>query len=245
MSGHDLISEMREGGKLPPARSARGGALDLILILVVVAAVGSAGYFGLTHWLRQGAPQPNSPPPVGEMVSAGSVTDVAWTDADAARCAAKGRAAANAPLPGEMALANPAVTEGFSGFATRLDCYLTTKVDRFCDPENKAALVAAINDYLSRIDLVEIGLGVQGAPMALLGGMMGGEVAAGSTIYDEQHAETLAFMATYNARIATDLQGLVRNGVVTSTDFSVFMGGVPKTIGAMIGTATPQHNLCA
>jgi hypothetical protein len=243
MSGRDLVSEMRESGKVPPVPRS-GSTLDLLLVVVVMVAVGSAGYFGLTSWLSSGAPQPIASPPPASTAQGGTITAVAWTEADSARCKAKARDAVDAPLPGEMAIANRAVTEGFSGLATSLDCYLSTKVARFCAPPAKAAMVAAVNDYLGRVDLVELGLGLEGAPMALLGGMMGGEIAGGSAVYDEERDETLKFMASYHKRIAADLQALARDGIVAPSDFGGLMGGVPKTVLTMFGNATAQRNVC-
>jgi len=245
MSGRDLVSEMRDGGKTPSTPRSRGGAVDLLLVFAVVVALGSAGYFGVNHWLSSGPPQPASPPPKTDVALVTKGSTVAWTAADTSRCKAKARAAYEAPLPAEMGLANRAVTEGFAAMATSLDCYLSTKVERFCDPNQKTAMVAAINDYLGRVDLVELGLGVQGAPMALLGGMMGGEVEGGSAVYDEQRQETLTFMAGYHKRIASDLQALARNGVVAPADFGGMMGGVPEAVQRMFGSAKAARNACA
>ncbi len=239
MSGRELINQMRDGGAVPQAQGPRIGIMDLLLTVVALAAIGSVGYFGLMFWLDQKGPQ------LQASVALAAQSDVAWTDEDSARCLAKARSAANAPLPAEMMVANRAVTEGFSGLATRLECHLTSKVTRLCDPLQKAAMVELVNDYLARVDLVELGLGLQGAPMALLGGMMGGEVAAGSGIYDEEKQETLDFMATYHRRIGGALQALARDGILEAKDFATFISGPPETVMRLFGKAEPVRNVCS
>ena len=206
----------------------------------------------LINRMRDGGAVPQAQGPrIGIMdllltvVALAAQSDVAWTDEDSARCLAKARTAANAPLPAEMMVANRAVTEGFSGLATRLECHLTSKVTRLCDPVQKSAMVELVNDYLARVDLVELGLGLQGAPMALLGGMMGGEVAAGSGIYDEEKQETLDFMATYHRRIGGALQGLARDGILEAKDFATFISGPPETVMGLFGKAEPVRNVCS
>ena len=128
--------------------------MDVLLIVVVMLAIGGAGYFGVTKLMAPQAQPPGQPltsPVVG-------VDKVAWTEADNAACQAKGIRATNEPLPGEMALANRAVTEGFAGFSARLECRLLLKPTRLCDPKEKAAMVAEINDYLGRIDIFYFGV---------------------------------------------------------------------------------------
>lgn len=246
MSGRDLVSGMRESGSVPATPRPRGHLLDLALLVIAALAVGSAGFLGLGHFLSPGSQPPLAPgPALMTGVAEPQMTAVLWTDADSARCKAKARAATDAPLPAEMGLANRAVTEGFAGLATGLDCYLSSKIERFCDPQQKAAMVAAVNDYLGRVDLLELGMGVEGAPMALIGGMTGGEIAVGSDVYDEQKSETLDFMAIYHKRLATDMQTLARNGIVAASDFGGAFGGIPKRIAAMFGTVAAQRNLCA
>lgn len=246
MSGRDLVQEMRDSGKAPRAPSAGLGAFEWVVGFVIVVAIGAIGYFGMTQWLSPGTPRPGATPPtLIAAAQAGVPVAIAWTDKDSAVCLSRAQAAVDAPLPGEMGLANRAVTEGFAGLATRLHCHLTTKIKRFCDPAQKAAAIAMVNDYLSRSDLVRLGLGVEGAPMALLGGLWGGEVAAGSDVYDEQRTETLQFMASYDKRVSAALQALARGGLMAPSDFSGLMGGVPKNIDALFGTVQRQENACA
>lgn len=246
MSGRDLVQEMRDGGKAPRAPSPGMGVFELVVGFVILIAIGAIGYFGVTQWLTPRAPQPGSAPPALVATAQAAVpVAVAWTDKDSAACLSRAQAAVDAPLPGEMGLANRAVTEGFAGLATRLHCHLTTKIKRFCDPAQKAAAIAMVNDYLSRSDLVRLGLGVEGAPMAMLGGLWGGEVAAGSDVYDEQRTETLQFMASYDKRISAALQALARGGLMAPSDFGGLLGAVPKNIEALFGTVQRQENACA
>lgn len=243
MSGRDLVNEMREGGKVPRAPASRGGLMDLLLAFVAIVAIGGLGYFGMTLWLSRQAPSPLLPAPAPQ---ASAPMNAAWTDADTAICKSRALAAANAPLPEETMLANRAVTEGFAGLSTRLECYLSTKRARLCDPSEKAAVVAMVNDYLGRIDLVYLGLGLQGAPMKVLGDMLGGEVEGGSAMYDMEQDDTIAFMGNYQKRVAGALQMLARDGIMVPGDFAGFLGGsVPKAIEKMFGGAQPKRHLCS
>jgi hypothetical protein len=241
VSGSDLVSGMRDGGKVPRSPAPRGGVLDLVLIVVVMIAIAGAGYFGVMQLMS-----PHAPPPAQPLAARPvSVAKVAWTDADTAICKAKGIRAANEPLPGELVFANSAVTEGFAGFSARLECRLLLKPTRFCDPKEKAAMVAEVNDYLGRIDIVSFGLGLQGAPMRLLGGVMGGEVEAGSGMYDVTRDATVQFMDSYQRRVAVAMRRLASDGIMAPSDFSVFLAGVPAVITRMFGDVTPKQNLCA
>ncbi|MEQ1771706.1 MAG: hypothetical protein ABL879_17900, partial [Devosia sp.] len=113
-----------------------------------------------------------------------------------------------------------------------------------CDPKEKAVMVAAVNDYLGRTDLIMLGLGLQGAPMRLLGAATGdGEINAGSSIYDMQKADTVAFMQGYQKRVASALQKLARDGLMAPADFGTFVG-VPETITTLFAGKTAQRNVC-
>ena len=241
MSGNKLVRAMRDGD-VPLPRPARKWPVDALLSAIAVIAVGSLAYFGLSSWLAPRAPQPQAAPPA--MVS--TVSTVAWTDADTTRCKALARSAADAPLPIEFALANRAVTDGFSGMATLLECRLTTKVARFCDAKERAALVAMINDYYARIDLLKLGMGIEGAPMAVLGEFFGGEVSAGSAIYEIQRDATFAYMKIHHDKILAALRALGRQGLVSASDFAAFFGmGVPRTIEAIFKDVSAERQLCA
>jgi hypothetical protein len=124
-------------------------------------------------------------------------------------------------------------------------CKITTKSARFCDPVEKKALVAMVNDYLMRIDLVVAGLSLEGAPMAIMGEMLGGEVAVGSAIHDMVKEDTLAVMRHYHKGVADGLKSLAQRGVVTVSDFASFMGyGIPKPIDEMLGGILPTSRIC-
>jgi hypothetical protein len=142
-------------------------------------------------------------------------------------------------------MANPSVTDGFGVMASFVECNLTTKETRLCDPKAKAAVVAQVNDYLSRVDIITTGLHLQGAPMAVLGEMFGGEISAGSGIYDIEKDATLAYMKIYNDRIVVALRSLARDGLLQESDFGAFMGvGVPSSITAAIGKVTAERHVC-
>lgn len=240
MSGRELVQARRDA---EPPRGPRDGGriLDMLLGLVAVVAVGSLAYFGYTHWLAPRSPQPQYAPP--KLVAAATPA-VIWTDADMARCKAKAQAAADSPEMGDAVLVERTVTEGFAGMATLVECRITTKIARFCDPKEKAALVAMVNDYLGRIDLLRFGMGAQGAPMALLGGAFGGEIAAGRDVYDMEKDATFSVMETYHKRVAAGLRALGKRGVVTAGDFGSF-AGVPAAITSIFEGVTVSDQLCA
>lgn len=241
MSGNRLVRAMRDGD-VPLPRPARKWPVDALLSIIAVIAVGSLAYVGLSSWLASRTPQPQAAPPA--LVS--TVSTVTWTDEDTTRCKAIARSASEASIPIEFALANRAVTDGFSGMATLLECRLTTKVARFCDPKEKAALVAMINDYYARIDLVKLGMGIEGAPMAILGEFVGGEVSAGSAIHDMQRDATFAYMKVHHDKILAALRALGRQGLVSAPDFAAFLGfGVPPTITAIFKGVAVERQLCA
>lgn len=235
---------MRDHALARPRR--QSGVLDILLGAVALTAVGALGYFGIGWWTSQNAPGASAAPPSTVAMTASLSETERWTEQDTARCQQKGRAAANAPIPGEMALANPAVTEGFADRATILECRIITKPARFCDPTEKAALVAAVTDYIARINVVVVALNVQGAPMSILGDMMGGEIAGGSAIYNEQRDETIAFMKLYHQRVAAGLKALGRGGVIAVGDFGGFMGlDAPPMIREILEGVDRTGNLCA
>lgn len=238
MPGRDLVSDLRESGKLASAPAPRGRIVDLVLAVVAAIAIGGAGYFGVTSWMSPTAPAP-------ARVASIAPAEV-WTDADTAVCKSRAIAAANAPIPDEMAFANRSVTEGYAGLSVLVECQLSTKASRFCDPKQKATAVAMVNDYLARTDVVYLGLGLQGAPMRLLGGVVGGEVAMGSSIYDEQRDQTTTFMNAQQRRVSAALQRLRRDGILAPEDFGGFLGGgVPKAITRAFGDVQPQRQVCS
>jgi hypothetical protein len=244
MSGRDLVRDVRSTAKPSAVPGARLGIVDLLVAVLAVIAVGSLAYFGYASWFAPRAPQPPAAPSA-QLVA---FTDPAltWTDEDTARCRAKARAASDDEMPADTLLANRAVTDGFGPLATMIECRIATKSLRFCDPKQKAALIAMINDYLVRVDMIRLGMGVQGAPMAVLGEMFGGEIEAGSSVYEIEKDGTFAFMQVYHARIAAALQRLGRDGLVSATDFATFMGtGVPATITAIFDGVVPQRQACA
>lgn len=243
MSGRDLVRGVRDGAKPPSAPGQGLGLVDLALTALAIVAVGALAYFGYATWFSPHAPQLQATPPA--LVATVSAPEAVWTDDDTSRCRAKARAAADDEVPMEAALASRAVTDGFGPMATMIECRIVTKSTRFCDPEQKAALVAMINDYLARVDMIRLGMGVQGAPMAVLGEMFGGEIKAGSGIYDIEKDGTFAFMNIYHDRIVAALRRLGRDGLVSASDFATFMGtGVPAAITEMFDGVVPERQAC-
>lgn len=260
MSGRDLVRELRSVETPPPKHPPRGNIVDLLIAAVAVIAVGSFGYFGYATWLAPrvapaqvkvalasplSQPTPQSKPPADQSAPAAADTDFAWTDADGSRCRAAARAAAEAPLPVDAALSQRSVTEGFASMATLVECQMASKTMRFCQPEQKAKLVAAVHDYLDKMDFIVLGMGVQGAPMAVLGEALGGEVAFGSAVYDMQKEATFAAMRVHHKKVVAAIRALVRDGVVTQSDFGTFMGmGVPSSIKEMLADVEIERSIC-
>lgn len=248
MSGRDLVEDLRSGAKPLPRAARTFGALDLIVGCVAVIAVIAAGYFSYTTWISPHAPRQVTPGPKPALVATAAHKAAApetWTAADDSSCIAKARAEANSDAPRQVISPNPSLAPGFAGMATLLECKLTRKVARFCAPDGKATLVEAVNDYLTRTDLIIGALGLQGAPMAIVGQFMGGEAAAGSDIYEAQRNDVLDFMQVYNKRVATALKALARDGLIAPADFGGFLGGPPDNIKVMFGTTQPERNICA
>jgi len=240
MSGNKLAQAMRDAHALPRAANPKESWINLAVVAVTVAALGG---LGVAWWTTQGAPPPETPMRVGP---AAPVAAMAWTPEDAARCRAFANKAGSQPVPPEMALAIPSVTDGFGIMASLLECELTTKMARFCSSGEKAALVDRVNDYLGRTDLLVTGLHVQGAPMAVLGEMFGGEISAGSGMYEMQKADTLAFIEMYDGRVTKGLKALAEAGFIQAADFGGFMGmGVPARIGTLLGGVTARKSGCA
>lgn len=237
MSGRDVVRDLRERGSLgKPARI--GVSIDLLLGVIAVIAIAACAYVGF------GALNKPQPPAVAQVVQANE-QDTVWTEADTAKCRAAATAAANEEVPGELAMANQALTSGgFSSMATMLACRATTKIARLCDPAQKAMLVAEVNDYITRLDLVVTGLNVQGGSIALIGGMLGVEDPASA--YDLSKDDTIAYLKIYHQRVVAGIQALAKAGLLSASDFGVFLGmGVSSTTGHMFEGIQPDHSVCA
>ena len=155
-------------------------------------------------------------------------------------------AAAENADTGTYLITNPSLAEGIPFLVTRVECQLTVKEARFCGPEGNAKLVAIVDDYLNRMDVIRVGIAAQGAPMAILGGMMGGEIAAGDEIYGSMAEDTLKFMSEHHARVVAALRALAKEGVVTADAFKPFpFAGVPSRIQPIFAGIEAKSNLCA
>jgi hypothetical protein len=244
LSGRDLINDMRAGGGLP-VEPRKSQLADYLLIGLVVAAIGAAAYFGL----NSGLGAPHSAPPAAPMAAlAVANAEMAWTGADRDRCLARARTAADSienysGTADSPAPPNSAVTVGYAGLSTLIECHMTLKPARFCDPGQRSALVTEINDYLGRTDFVMAGMVVEGAPMKVMGNFMGGEVDAGSSIYDMEHESTVKLMQGYRAKVSTAMGKLARDGLLAPSDFAGFMG-VSDTIKAMFGAVKAERKVC-
>lgn len=254
MSGRDLVRGLRSEAAPPPKQPQRGGGVvDFLIGAVAIVAVASFGYFGYATWLAPkpahvavaaSAPTPPVAPKAQPAVSVADV-DTNWTNADSQRCKAAARAAAEAPLPVDAVLTQRSVTEGFASMATLVECQISSKTARFCAPEEKTKLVAAVQNYLDKMDLIVLGLGVQGAPMAIMGEAFGGEVAFGSKVYEMQEEGTLAVMRVHHKKVVDAVKALARDGVIAQADFAAFLGmGVPTAIKTMLKGVEAERNIC-
>lgn len=241
MSGRDLVDEMRSGVR-PLADKPRSGPFDILAAVAAVMAIGALGYVGYGAWFSPKAPRP----PVQVATVAPTAQPVAWTEKDEAACNARARAAADDPDTGAYLITNYSIAEGAASLGTKVECQLTAKPKRFCGAEGSAQIVAILNDYIGRMDLVRIGLAAQGAPMAFAGGMLGGEAEAGDAIYDSMKGDTLAYMKSYDDRIVRAVRALASGGVVTADAFKPFpFAGVPKRIEAIFAGVEVKSSLCA
>jgi hypothetical protein len=242
MSGKDLVSELRSGSKPAPVPREPGGLKDLALVAVAIIAMASLGYYGVTTWFAPRGPQPAAAMAVA---AAPQPTIEPWTEADTSTCKARARKAAAEPLPADVMLAQQSVTEGFAGMTTLIACQMSLKSERFCEGKEKRRLVAMINDYLAKVDMITTGLGVQGAPMAMAGALLGGEAAFGSDVYEMQREGTMKVMELHHQKVLKALRSLARDGIIAPADFAGFMGmGVPKAVTEMFGGVEAERRVC-
>lgn len=159
---------------------------------------------------------------------------------------ARGQSAASDPDTGHYLITNQSIAEGMAFLGTKVECQLTSKLTHFCGDAGRAQVVAIVNDYLTRIDLIKVGLAAQDAPMAIAGGLFGGEAAAGDGAYNYMEGDTLAYMRDYDARIVTSIRVLAAKGLVKADDFKPFpFAGVPKRIGEIFAGTEAKDNICA
>jgi hypothetical protein len=240
MSGRDLVDEVRSGAR-PLADARDRGLFDLVAATAATIAIGALAYVGYGAWFSG---KPPAPPVLGAALHV-PAAPAAWTDADEKACIARARAAASNPDTGTYTITNRSIAEGAAGLGTKIECELTARPRRFCGAEGTAQLVAIVNDYITRMDLVRLGLAAQGAPMAIAGGMFGGEAAAGDAIYSDMKADTIAYLKAYDARIATAVRGLAAGGIVKAEDFKPFpFAGVPQRIEEIFAGVSVGQQLC-
>lgn len=244
MSARNLVQSMRADGGRPPRRT---GAIDLALIACAFVGILALGWFAAGRYIVT--------PPVAQRLVAASTTPAptgtemaaaAWTDADEKRCQVSARDTADDYRSAKVTVTNTSIAEGYPPLATMVHCRLAKKQVRFCDPVQRMALVEMVNDYLGRLDLLTVGLAVQGAPMKMMGGLVGGEAEAGNDVYEVMKNETFAFMQPYNDKIVADLRKLASNGVITAADFGGFMGmGVPDRIVSILKGVNVETPICS
>ena len=239
MSGQDVVRARRDKIGMQPVRSGIG--IDLLLSVVAFAAVAFCIVLA-SRWIMAGPP-PVAPP---AMVAAVDTTGLTWTEKDSAACESRARAAASEPLSSDMAMADPVISGGgFATIAARVTCRATIKAARLCDPAQKAELVAQVNDYVTRRDLIVLGLDVQGAPMTVIGAFTGGEVAGGASMYDAIKTDTLAYIAVHHDRLLAKLHALAQGGVLSAGDFS-FMGlGLSPALAPAFENVTATAPICS
>jgi len=245
MSGRNLVDEMRSGVRPMTDAPKRSSLFDIVAAAGAVIAIGALGYVGYGAWFSGKAP---APPPVEVAMApepAATAKPVAWTEADEKACLSRARAAASNPDTGTYMITNASIAEGAAGLGTKVECLLTAKPRRFCGAEGNAQLVAIVNDYMNRMGLVRVGLAAQGAPMAIAGGMLGGEAAAGDEVYDMMKSDTLKYLKQYDDRIVKALRMLGAGGIVKAEDFKPFpFAGVPKSIEEIFAGVSVKQQIC-
>jgi hypothetical protein len=245
MSGREIVNAMRARGNFAkPVRTI--GILDLVVAAVTVLALGCCCFLAINTIFRP--TRPAGPAPV--TVTASLDADALWTEQDAARCEASARQAATRPdsaVADDAALGIRAITDGgYAALATRMNCIASTKITRLCDPQQKEAFVAALNDYVGRFDLIVLGLGAQNGFVSLAGGMLGGEAEMGADVMDTQTQATLDYIDHYHARIVANLRQMARVELIRPEDFGAAFGiGASGTIVGILKDVVPTHNLCA
>lgn len=239
MSGRDLVDEMRSGARPLPDPSQRGRLFDFVLVAITAMAIGALAVVGYGAWSGNA---PQLPSPAAMLATA----IPAWGEADETSCQARGQAAAARPQNGHYMITNDSIATGVAFLTTKVACQLTLKPRRFCAADGKAQVVAIVTDYLNRMDAVRLGIAVQGAPMAVAGGLFGGEAAAGDGIYSDMAKDTLAYMAENNASVVAAIRALAQGGVIEADAFRSFpLGGLPSRIEAMFANVAPTGSLCA
>lgn len=237
MSGRDVVRALRENTDLNKGRG-WGSLPDLALGLVALVAVICCAALAVNTFLLRGP----SPGPVA--VAGTGMAQPAWDAGDDTTCQNRARAARATGDDDRFPLANDAVTGGYAALAANLECHASVKVARLCDSGEKAALIAQIENYLTRRDLIVLGLDAQGAPMQLMGSIMGGEAAFGSSVYDMTKADTLAFMDLQHQRVVESLRKLARGGILSPGDFGFLGYGAPAAIGEILRDITVTNPIC-
>lgn len=237
MSGRDLVDEMRSGVRPISERSPRG-IFDMVIAATAIMAVGALGVVAYGAWFPAKTPRPV------QVASAAPASS--WTETDAARCDAKAIAASDNPDTGNYMITSRSISEGLAFLTTKVECLLTTKADRFCSPEGKSQLVTIVNDYFNRLDLVKLGIAAQGAPMALVGSLAGGEAAMGDAVYGSMASDTLAYMAEKDARVVAAIRKLGSGDVIDADAFRPLpFAGLPKRVEEIFADVSVTSHLCA
>lgn len=238
MSGRNIVRAMRENGSTGKP-GAPGNSIDTMLFALAIAAVLGAVIAGGWYFSRQAAPPPSAAP-------AARVAEPGWTAADTAACEQASRQTAAKAAAEQFLMANQAITDGgFAMLASRVACRASVRIARLCNGAEKAELVAMINDYAMRHDLVVAGLSLQGAFIDIMGGMLGGEAEGGSGVYDIVKKDTLGYMAVFHDRVVENLHALAEAGVLTSTDLGFFGIGLSGSLAPAFEKVTVARSICA
>ncbi len=243
MSGRDTVNEMRARGDFAKP-AGRSGGLDFLLLAMALFAVSCCAFLGL-GWLVT-KPGSNGDPSRPALVAQTASPMERWTERDTVNCQAIARRAiSDSRAAAAASLGLPSVTRsGYAGMAARITCLARTKPTRLCDPEEKATFVAAVNDYVSRLDVVLIGLKAQAGLVGAAAGVLGGEVGFGSAVLDVHTAATVDYIKIYHGDVTRSLRALAQGGVLTTGDFAGIFGA-SGTIADILDPVSPSHRLCA
>ena len=260
MSGKEAVRALRERGMQKPPTDF-GPVLRTVAFALVAFIVGGGGVYGGVK-LFAGGP---SPAPVSTPAPAATVEEVAlvtsiplWTETDERTCQMAFTSMAKAEKDVQKrAMENGEImATGGSGsvapMGAQLRCLANTKPERFCDPEQRAILVASVKQYVEQsvfigaiAEATDFSMNAYIPAIAAASGTKSTEHEFGIAIVNDMTKSVGERMVASHKQVAATLRGLVEGGYVREEDFGAFMGfGVPLMVKNMLKGATPGPSVC-